>query len=291
MLYELEKFAFEIDYRSASDEQACIIIVQEGRILGTNTVEKLPSFSKETLTQLGIRPNKHNIIGYYQQREVILINYKDGDDEDSETEATPLPNTQWYSLRSLLPNINETEFSILSRAVQVNLWQRNHKFCGRCGHTNVLRSPKELAMHCPQCQLDCYPRISPCVIVLIHNDDKILLARHGQTRRSNWYSTIAGFIECGESVEQCVHREIKEEVGIKVKNLRYQNSQTWPFPNQLMLGFFAEYESGEIEVDGEEIVDAKWWHIDALPSHPPALSISGWLIETYAEAFRQNLGR
>lgn len=285
MLYELEKFAFEIDYRTASDGPACIIIVQAGKILGLKDVNELPSFSRNDLTHLGIAPEEHSTIGYYQRREVILINYSKKSSTDPA--STPLPNTQWYSLRSLLPNINETEFSILSRAVQVFQWQDQHRYCGRCGNKNQARSVSELVMHCSQCKLDFYPRISPCVIVLLHRDNKILLARHSQARRNNWYSTLAGFIECGESVEQCVHREIKEEVGLEVKNLRYQNSQTWPFPSQLMLGFFAEYKAGEIVVDGEEIEDAKWWPIDDLPSHPPAISISGWLINSYIEEYKK----
>ena len=132
-------------------------------------------------------------------------------------------------------------------------------------------------MTCPSCRLISYPRLSPSIIVLVTRGDEILLARN-----ANWpqgmYSTLAGFVEAGESIEQTLHREVFEEVGLRVKNLKYFGSQSWPFPNSLMLGFHAEYDGGDIVCQAEEIADAQWFTIDNLPQTPPKTAISGWLI-------------
>lgn len=125
-----------------------------------------------------------------------------------------------------------------------------------------------------------YPRLSPSIIVLITRGEEVLLAKNANTR-GNFYSTLAGFVEPGESLEQTVHREVFEEVGLKVKNLQYFNSQSWPFPNSLMLGFHAEYDSGEINIQEEEIADAQWFHYTEMPNRPAMVSISGWLIDEH----------
>ena len=133
-------------------------------------------------------------------------------------------------------------------------------------------------MHCHSCQHRCFPRISPCIIVAIKRQGEILLA-HGRNHPQGIYSILAGFVESGETLEQAVHREVGEEVGIKVNNLCYFNSQPWPFPHSLMVGFLADYESGELEVDGVEILDAKWFAPDSLPPIPPSFSVAGQLIQ------------
>jgi len=136
-------------------------------------------------------------------------------------------------------------------------------------------------MYCKECNNLIYPRISPCVITLVTNKEKLLLA-HNKNFPSQIYSTLAGFIEVGETVEEAIQREILEEVNIEVTNCTYFGSQSWPFPNQLMLGFHAEYVTGEIKPDGEEIDVAKWFHYKSLPQVPPGrISISGKLIENY----------
>ncbi len=116
--------------------------------------------------------------------------------------------------------------------------------------------------------------------MLVNRGEDILLARNAQAR-GNFYSTLAGFVEAGESIEETVHREVFEEVGIKVKNLEYYNSQSWPFPNSLMLGFHAEYDSGDIVIQETEIAEAKWFHYTDLPNRPAMMSISGWLIDDF----------
>ena len=142
-------------------------------------------------------------------------------------------------------------------------------------------------MKCHNCHAPLvYPKISPCIITLIHKDKSILLA-HNKNFPVNLYSTIAGFIEAGESAEACLIREVKEEVGIEVHNIKYFQSQSWPFPGQLMLGYFAEYKSGEITPDNDEIDDAQWFEVDNLPNTPPpGVSISGDLIQHFLNSLK-----
>jgi NAD+ diphosphatase len=186
---------------------------------------------------------------------------------------------QWLGLRAQLNKLDENWFALASRALQLSQWFQDHKFCGRCGLATA-HCPADGAKICSSCQLSFYPRISPCMIVLITRGDEILLAHH---RRSNrpMYSTLAGFVEAGERVEQTVMREVMEEVGLEVGGLEYFTSQSWPFPHQLMLGFFARYVAGEICIDNNEIVDAQWFHIDHLPEVPSPTSIAGQLINHY----------
>jgi len=179
-------------------------------------------------------------------------------------------------LRSLLGEMDEEIFLVAGRAFQIVNWNRMHRFCGRCGQATETQ-PHELAKKCTACGAIFYPRISPAVIVAVKREDKILLA-HNVNFRPNWYSIIAGFVEPGETFEDCVRRELWEEVRIQVKNIRYFGSQPWPFPDSLMVGFTAEYESGEITVDGVEIEEAGWYRADEMPPHPATTSISGRLI-------------
>lgn len=180
------------------------------------------------------------------------------------------------SLRALVMQLPQKFFPMVSRAWQLSLFLRTHRYCGQCG-SKMTRVDWELATHCHNCQHRCYPRISPCIIVAIKHQDKILLAR-GRHHINNMYSTLAGFVESGETLEQAVHREVMEEVNVKVKNLRYFGSQPWPFPHSLMCGFIADYDEGDIKVDGDEILEAHWYQIDNLPNVPPVFSIAGQLI-------------
>jgi len=187
------------------------------------------------------------------------------------------PGWERVSLRQLLFADYENAFSVIGRAWQYIHFLRTHQFCGQCG-AKTERVDWEMAMHCHRCQHRSYPRVSPCIIVSIHNNEKILLAKGVRHRESNMYSTLAGFVESGESLEQAVHREVFEEVGVEVKNLRYYSSQPWPFPHSLMVGFIAEYERGEIRCQENEIDDAQWFDINDLPTIPPKISIAGQLI-------------
>jgi len=208
-------------------------------------------------------------IGDVEDLPVMLI--------DLQSEHYPEEHFEAVSLRSLLMELPSHYFSVVSKAWQTALFLRTHRFCGQCGHT-MTPVDWELATHCDRCQHRCYPRVSPCIIVAIRKGSQILLA-HGRHHKNNMYSTLAGFVESGETLEHAVHREVFEEVGIKVKNLRYFGSQPWPFPHSLMCGFLADYDEGDIKVDEHEIEDAQWFDIDKLPVIPPVFSIAGQLIE------------
>lgn len=186
-------------------------------------------------------------------------------------------------LRGLFGILSDDEWNAGGRATQVMDWVRDHQFCGRCGEAMV-QVDGERSMKCPNDGNVAYPRLSPAVIMLITRDDgRALLGRSGL-----WdvpmYSTLAGFVEPGETLEETVHREIHEEVAVKVDNVTYFGSQSWPFPNSLMLGFTAEWAGGDIQIDGVEIADAQWFRPDDLPMIPPRHSIARRLIDSWLEA-------
>jgi NAD+ diphosphatase len=183
------------------------------------------------------------------------------------------------SLRSLYGTLEEVTFAVAGRAAHVIDWASTHRFCGRCGEKNE-RDPSERAMRCPRCSLVAYPRIAPAVIVLVRRGEQALLAR-GARFPLPFYSTLAGFSEIGESLEETLAREVREEVGIEIANIRYFGSQPWPYPHSLMIGFFAEWAGGELRPDQSEILDAKWFSASELPMVPPPLSIARKLIDTW----------
>ena len=160
-------------------------------------------------------------------------------------------------------------------------WHRNHQYCSRCGNPNEDKQD-ERAKICPECGLINYPRLSPAIIVAVVRDGKILLA-HSTRFPEDFYSVLAGFVEPGETLEDCVGREVFEEVRVSVKNISYFGSQPWPFPDSLMVGFTAEYAGGEIKEDGVEISHADWFPPDRLPRIPPRISIARKLIDWFTE--------
>lgn len=169
------------------------------------------------------------------------------------------------------------------RSFHISQWRRDSRFCGRCGAENRDAASGELARQCPVCGRLEYPRISPAAIIIIINDSDEALLAHNKNFASGIYSLIAGFNEAGESLEATVAREIKEEVNIDVKDIRYIRSQPWPFPNSLMLGFSARYAGGEIKPDGIEIEDARWFSRGAMPDLPGSSSVSRYLINLWRE--------
>jgi NAD+ diphosphatase len=181
--------------------------------------------------------------------------------------------------RGLYGRVDEALFAVVGRALAISEWDVTHRFCGRDGQPTVL-VPGERARRCPVCRTPYYPRISPAVIVLITRGDAMLLARNANFPGA-FFSTLAGFVDVGESLEETVVREVKEEVGVELKNLRYFGSQPWPFGRSLMLGFTAEYAGGDIQVDGQEIAEAGWFTPDNLPHLPPRLSIARQLIDDF----------
>lgn len=187
--------------------------------------------------------------------------------------------TSFTGLRPLNGRIEDDVFWVAGRALQIVEWDTTHRFCGRCG-TPTEPVPGERAKRCPACRLLAYPRISPAVIVRVTRGEEILLAR-GRRFAEPIYSVLAGFVEPGESLEQTVVREIREEAGIEVADVRYWGSQSWPFPHSLMVGFTAAWAGGELAVDDEELVDAGWFTHDALPQLPMTFSIARSLIEDW----------
>jgi len=169
------------------------------------------------------------------------------------------------------------------RSYHVSLWRGESRFCGSCGAANRDADSGELARQCPACGRIEFPRISPAVIFIITNDRGEALLAHNKKFVPGVYSLIAGFNEAGESLEDTIAREAKEEVNLEVTDIRYVRSQPWPFPNSLMLGFSARYKAGELRPDGTEIEDAQWFSRDALPALPGSASISRYLIELWRE--------
>jgi len=187
-----------------------------------------------------------------------------------------------YDLRRLYGMTSEDVWAVAALSSQLLYWAATTRFCGRTGHATI-RKEGEWAAVCPECGFTQYPRVSPCMITLIYDGERMLL-----TRQPSWpagrYSLVAGFVEPGETLEQCVEREIQEETGVAVTDIAYTGSQPWPFPHQLMVGFTACYAGGEVVVDKSELEDAKWFTLDALPMLPAPLSIARHIIDAHLAA-------
>lgn len=188
-------------------------------------------------------------------------------------------------LRQTYTRLDEPLFWIAGRAQQILVWDRSHRYCGTCGDPTDLKEG-ERARVCPSCGMLAYPRISPAVMVLITRGRELLLLRSPHFP-PGVFSALAGFVEPGETLEQTVAREVKEEVGVEVKNLQYFGSQSWPFPHSLMLAFTAEYAGGEIKPDGVEIEAANWFDVDQVPKLPFPASIAHRLIATVSARLRK----
>jgi len=185
-------------------------------------------------------------------------------------------------LRPLLGQIEDELFRVAGTAFQVVNWDRTHRYCGQCGDLMSLKSD-ERAKVCPRCGLTNFSRISPAIIVAIVKENRILLARANRFP-TGLYSVLAGFVEPGENLEECARREVREEVGIRIKDIKYFGSQPWPFPHSLMIGFTARYAGGDLRIDPAEIAEAGWFGKDDLPKIPPFGTIARELIEWFLEA-------
>lgn len=195
-----------------------------------------------------------------------------------------IPKNMYFStLKALSHRLPIEMFWIGGRAIQIVNFNNDHKYCGRCG-TLTESVEGERAKKCPKCELVNYPRISPAIIVAVVKEGKLLLA-HNNAAPKDLYSVVAGFVEPGETFEECVMREVREETGINVKNIKYFGNQPWPFPNSLMIGFTAEYASGEINVDGKEIGHADWYSSNEMPVTPDSISIAKELIGWFTKNF------
>ena len=209
-------------------------------------------------------------IGHFDGQPVFLLELRG---------ATEVPGCSWRGLRTFMLEGDFDTYKVLGYAAQIGTWAREHRFCGSCGQA-MTQIRWERAMYCQPCDLRSYPRISPSMIVLVTRGDEILLARSPRFV-TGVYSTLAGFAEPGESAEDCLVREVREEVAVEVQNIQYVGSQCWPFPHSMMLGFHAEYAGGEIVMQPDEIEDAQWFSVHDLPPLPAGRSIARYLIDLY----------
>jgi NAD+ diphosphatase len=242
-----------------------------GKLLLNGKPPLVPSAG--SLEDLGIRPVRTQYLGTLEGQPCFSA-------ELPADSRTPEGMT-FTDLRSAYTMMDEDLWILAGRAIQIVAWDQTHQYCGRCGkQTENLDG--ERAKRCPACGFMSFPRLSPATITAVFKDNKILLARNSAFVR-RWYSICAGFVEPGETLEECVHREIKEEVGIETKNIKYFGSQSWPFPNSLMLGFTAEWAGGDIKPDGKEITEADWFSADNMPDIPSKISISREIIDWFLE--------
>jgi NAD+ diphosphatase len=220
----------------------------------------------------GLAPQRNQYLGTYGDKHCYAVEIH---------ESAELPQG-WAALglRDLFGLVDITLATLSGRAYQLLEWDRNHQYCSRCGTPTELRTD-ERSRTCPACRYTTYPPVSPAIMILITNGDKLLLARKASFPKGR-FSALAGFVEPGEMLEDTVIRETREEVGVEVKNIRYFGSQPWPFPHSLMVAFTAEYAGGEIRPDGVEIEEARWFGVDELPKLPGSISISRRLIDTVA---------
>ena len=225
--------------------------------------------------QLGIVPIFSQFLGRYGSTNCFVAEVRDI--------KTPPPSTQFKGLRSLFGAVDDDLFILAGRAVQILHWHKEHRFCGKCG-TPMENRETELAKICPACSFVSFPRLSPAVIMSIIKGDHILLARSPHFP-PGMYSTLAGFVEPGETLEETVEREVREEVNIRISNIHYVASQPWPFPHSIMIGFSANYVGGEIEIDNDEISDARWFSVGDLPILPSKITIARLLIDNFVEKF------
>lgn len=227
---------------------------------------------------LGMEEVARQYLGVWESQPVFAVAVPES--------AIPPDGYHFEDLRRILGQVDDELFAVAGRAFQILEWERSHRFCGRCGTPTVGHAKGERALICPSCAFSSYPRINPCVIVAVTRGEEILLARAQRFNRP-MFSTLAGFIEAGETAEETLLREVQEEVGVVVRNPRYFGSQSWPFPGNLMLGFHADYESGDIVLQEEEIAEAGFYHFSDLPLIPPAGSIAHALIQDFVVRCRR----
>lgn len=239
-------------------------IVNQGKLLLTDETIQVPQGKWQELAIN--QPEMVCLIGQWQQQNCYLVVCND-----------QLEPASWYSARELLTKHEPIWFELAARACQLAFFLQTHRYCGQCGNRMHLVQ-WELAMLCHKCGFRAYPRISPCVLVAIVKNQQILLAR-SKRHKAGFFSILAGFVESGETLEQAAIREVKEEVGIDITNLRYVGSQPWPFPHSLMAGFIADYQAGEIICQPNEIEEAGWFDFSSLPEVPPTQTLSGTMIE------------
>lgn len=255
------------------EHDAIYMIIKNNCIFQDSGSVVLPELKPTQIEPIWAQASYHARIGQYELKAVYLIIID---------EPLRFDEFEFKPLRTLLTRLSPELFALAGRAFQVAHFIRSHNFCSFCGEA-LEEVTEELAVYCASCDYRTYPRISPCIIVAVYryqgDDAEILLAR-GVRHPEGLYSVLAGFVESGESLEQTLEREVYEETKITVTDIEYIKSQPWPFPHSLMAGFIARYESGELEVDGVELLDGDWFNFKDLPQTPPAGTIAAALIES-----------
>ncbi|MGV7211228.1 NAD(+) diphosphatase [Oxalobacteraceae bacterium A2-2] len=251
-----------------NDDEALSFIVHRGQLLLRNGDLALAGAAQ--LAALGLGPERLHPLGRMDGRYYQVAWSEQGE----------VDGYAWHGLRSLFGALDDGFLGIASRAVQLAEWARTHRYCGVCA-TPMVHKAGERCYQCPACGMTAYPRISPAMMVLVRKGDAVLLALHTQSPYKR-YTALAGFLEAGESIEEAVHREVYEEVGLRVHNLQYFGSQSWPFPHSLMIAFTADYLDGEIRIDHNEIAEARWFGPgDAWPELPVGVSIAAQLVNAH----------
>lgn len=259
-LYDDYSIGFEEDFQS--DSETYYFIFNQRRELYLTEGNIIPLVDDSFLDNFNV--NFNLLMGYYKNKPCVVVNV---DDEGN-----------FHGLDEVYGIDNDT-YQMATRAVLISDWYRLNQYCGKCGHKTRIKE-NSMALECPKCHISFHGKIQPAVIIAIHNEDKLLMARHTYDTKVR-YALIAGFVEMGESIEETVHREVKEEVGLNIKNLEYMGSQPWPFPNSLMCAYKAEYDSGQIRVDENEIVEARWFSKDEIEHLESDISIYSLLIDDF----------
>jgi len=265
------EFTSGITLPTERTEPAWWFAFRENKLLVRTESDRVSLPCSNSFEEIGLTPSCQHYLGRLGDRDCFAVGVAD--------EAGPPSGMTFEGLRQVHGRLDEDLFWIAARAVQIVEWDRTHQFCGRCGVRMHLR-PTERAKECPRCGLLHFPRLAPAIIVLIERGNQLLLAR-SKRFATGMYSVLAGFVDPGESLEEAVEREIREEVGLNVKELRYFGSQPWPFPHSLMIGFTATYAGGKITVDPSEIETAGWFTVDNLPPLPGKISIARKLIDGF----------
>lgn len=261
------------DMTKKAKKNDLLFTILNGELLVKKIKNDLNIPSYDEISKLNIKPEAEFFIGELNEKACFAIK--------AESVVNLPENFDLIPLYEIGPLVDEQLFLAIGRANSILNFDKTHKFCGKCG-SKTENKKDEMAKICPSCNNVMYPVICPAIIVAVTKGDKILLA-HNKGFKNNMYSLVAGFSEAGEDLVSTVKREVFEEIGIEIKNITYYMSAPWSFPNSLMIGFFAEYESGEIKVDGNEILDAHWFTKDNFPNIPKKFTLARKLIDEFVE--------
>ena len=273
-----------------TEEKYYFIFYQRELLLVNNQVPPIKGLNEINIDEKDVKNCLY--IGEYYSKDCFAVELNENFNKENYLESDE--GYEFFDLYFVF-DIDEETYLIAGRAIQIIDWENNHQYCGRCG-TETVTSDIERAKVCPKCGFTSFTRICPAIITSIIKKDyddldaegkptnKVLMARHSYHKYPR-YALIAGFLEAGESVEEAVQREVREEVGIEVEDIEYFGSQSWPFPNSLMIGCICKYKSGEIKVDDNEIVKAKWFKKEEIPKPPSDISIFSRLIKNFKENY------